>query len=79
MGWLGNLHGCLGGGGGVLGLEKGTDCGPTSAEWWLVRPEIILKIRGGGGCPLIILHETFRGFSTNILFPIKVVCIQICF
>ena len=24
-----------GGGGGVLGLEKGTNCGPTTAERWL--------------------------------------------
>ena len=23
------------GGGGVLGLEKGTDCGPSAAELWL--------------------------------------------
>ena len=26
------------GGGGVLSLEKGTDCGPTAGEWWLSRP-----------------------------------------
>ena len=26
-----------GGGGGVLGLEKGTDCGPSAAELWLSR------------------------------------------
>ena len=25
------------GGGGVLGLEKGTDCGPSAAELWLSR------------------------------------------
>ena len=25
------------GGGGVLGLEKGTDCGPSAAELWLLR------------------------------------------
>ena len=24
-------------GGGVLGLEKGTDCGPSAAELWLSR------------------------------------------
>ena len=26
-----------GGGGGGLGLEKGTDCGPSAAELWLLR------------------------------------------
>ena len=26
-----------GGGDGVLGLEKGTDCGPSAAELWLSR------------------------------------------
>ena len=25
------------GGGGLLGLEKGTDCGPSAAELWLSR------------------------------------------
>ena len=27
---------------GVLGLEKGTDCGPTAAEQWLSRPKMAL-------------------------------------
>ena len=40
------------GGGRVLGLEKGTNCGPTTAERWLLRPEMAKKKRG---CPLIIL------------------------
>ena len=31
------------GGGGVLGLEKGTDCGPTAAERWLLRPKMAKK------------------------------------
>ena len=26
--------------GGVLGLKKGTDCGPTAAERWLLRPKM---------------------------------------
>ena len=26
------------GGGGVLSLEKGTNCGPTAGEQWLSRP-----------------------------------------
>ena len=30
----------LEGGGGVLGLEKGTNCRPTNAERWLSRREI---------------------------------------
>ena len=29
------LAGCNPGGGGVLCLEKGTDCGPTARERWL--------------------------------------------
>ena len=28
------------GGGGLLSLEKGTDCGPTAAELWLSRAKI---------------------------------------
>ena len=31
------------GGGGVLGLEKGTDCGPTAAERWWSRPKLAKK------------------------------------
>ena len=31
------------GGGGVLGFEKGTNCGPTAAEWWLSRHEMAKK------------------------------------
>ena len=32
-----------GGGGGVLGLEKGSDCGLTAAERWLSRCEMAKK------------------------------------
>ena len=32
-----------GGGGGLLGLEKGTDCGPTAAEQWLLQPKMAKK------------------------------------
>ena len=32
---------------GVLGLEKGTNCGPAAAEQWLSRPKMAKK--GGGG------------------------------
>ena len=38
------------GGGGVLGLEKGTDCGPSAAELLLSRANNAKK----GGCPVII-------------------------
>ena len=31
------------GGGGVLSLDKGTDCGPTAAELWLLRANIPKK------------------------------------
>ena len=38
-------------GGGVLGLEKGTDCGPTAVEQWLSRPKMAVLllhcIKGG--------------------------------
>ena len=30
-------------GGGALGLEKGTDCGPTAGERWLSRPATAKK------------------------------------
>ena len=29
--------------GGVLGLEKGTDCGTTAVERWLSRPKMAKK------------------------------------
>ena len=35
----------MGGGGGVLGLEKGTDCGQNAAELWL-SPANNVKKRG---------------------------------
>ena len=28
-------------------MEKGTDCGPTAAEWWLSQPKMAKKKRGG--------------------------------
>ena len=39
------------GGGGVIGLEKGTDCGPTAVERWLSRPKMAKKrgLRGRVG------------------------------
>ena len=63
-------------GGGVLGLEKGTNCGSTDAEWWLSRREMAKR----GGCPLIILQDkgTVRVFASNILHHITIVYIQIC-
>ena len=32
-----------GGGGGVLSLEKGTNCGPTAGERWLSQPATAKK------------------------------------
>ena len=32
-----------GGGGGLLGLEKGTNCGPIAAEQWLSQREMAKK------------------------------------
>ena len=66
---------CLGGGG-VLGPEKGTDCGPTAAELWLSRPKMAKK----RGCPPIIFDKrrSVRVFASNILHQITIVCIQIC-
>ena len=62
--------------GGVLGLEKGTICGPTDAERWLSQREMAKK----GGCPLIILYDkgVVRFFASNILYHITSVYIQIC-
>ena len=42
------------GGGGVLSLEKGTDCSLTAGERWLLRPTAGKK---KGGCPYIILQD----------------------
>ena len=39
------------GGGGVLGLEKGTDCGPSAAELWLSR---VNNAKKKVGCSVII-------------------------
>ena len=60
------------GGGGVLGLEKGTDCGPTAGERWLSRPAMSKKKRGGGGAVLISYCRK-GGLSESVqkIFPIK--------
>ena len=62
------------GGGGVLGLEKGTDCGPIAAERWLSQPKMAKKM---GGCPLIILYN--RG-AVRVQYSNQItdICIQIC-
>ena len=31
------------GGGGVLSLEKGIDCGPTATELWLSQAKVVKK------------------------------------
>ena len=52
------------GGGGVLGLEKGTDCGPTAAERWLLRPKMAKK-RGA-----VLLSYCIIGGLSEYLHPI---------
>ena len=42
-GMLAGGGGGAGVGGGVLDLEKGTNCGPTAAELWLSRPKMAKK------------------------------------
>ena len=65
-----------GGGGGVLGLEKGTDCGPIARTCGCCDLRWLKK----GGCPLIIFDKrgAVRVFASNILHQIPIVCIQIC-
>ena len=69
------------GGGGVLGLEKGTNCGLAAAERCLSQPKMAKKKKGGGGgCPLIILYNrgAVRVFASKFPHQITIVCIQIC-
>ena len=47
--------------GGVLGLEKGTDCGPSAAELWLSRANNAKK----GGRPVII--DGYRELSNMFI------------
>ena len=44
-------------GGGVLSLEKGTDCGLTTGEWWQLQPATAKKKKRGGGCLFIRLSD----------------------
>ena len=64
-----------GGGGGVLSLEKGIDCGPTAGELWLSQANIAKK------------EELFSHFECvgsvklvyiKVLCQITNVCIQSC-
>ena len=55
--------------GGVLGLEKGTDLGPTAMEQWLSRPKMAIKKKGGGVCPLIILYKKEGCHSICLQYP----------
>ena len=60
------------GGGGVLCLEKGTDCGPTAGERWRSRPATAEK--GGLSRGLSLYHIVGkRGLSESVqlIFPIK--------
>ena len=57
-----------GGGGGVLSVEKGTDCGPTAGERWLSRPTMSKK----GGAVLISYCRTGElSESVQLTFHIK--------
>ena len=59
------------GGGGVLSVQKGTDCGPTAGEWWLSRPETAKK-RGGGGAVLILYCRIGElSESVQLIFLLK--------
>ena len=63
-------------GGGVLGLEKGTNCGPTAAERWLSRREMAKK----GG---LLLYCKIRELSDSLhpifyIIIITIVYIHIC-
>ena len=58
-------------GGGILGLEKGTDSGLTAAELWLSRHK---NAKRGS---VLLLYCMIRELS-NILHHITIVYIQIC-
>ena len=47
------------GGGGFLGLEKGTNCGLNDVELWLSRANNV-KRNKGGSCSFIIKAHTHR-------------------
>ena len=49
------------GGGGVLSLEKGTNCGPTTAERWLSRREMAKK-----GGAVLLLYCKIRELSESL-------------
>ena len=51
--------GTRGGGGGLLGLEKGNDCSLTEMELWLSRANNV-KRNKGGSCSVIIKAHTHR-------------------
>ena len=50
---LDTTQGIIPGGGGALGVEKGTDCGLTAGERWLSRPATAKK---GGLSGLSLYH-----------------------
>ena len=52
----------LPGGGRVLGLEKGTNCGPSAAELWLSRANNAKK---RGDCPVI--KDDYRELSNMFI------------
>ena len=63
-------------GGGVISLEKGTDCGPTAVELWLSRANIAKK---EGLCSHYeSAKEAVKLLYIRILHRITDVCIQSC-
>ena len=47
----------------VLSLEKGTDCGQTAAELWLLRVNIARKRRKKGGWICLVIINSQRELS----------------
>ena len=63
----------VGGGGGGLGLEKGTNCGLTAAEQWLSQHEMAKK----GGLSSYYIVRAVRVLAIFYII-ITIVYIQIC-
>ena len=64
------------GGGGVLSLEKGTDCAPTGTELWLSRANIAKKegLPSRSTCQ----YGAVQFVCIRILHQITNVCMQSC-
>ena len=60
------------GGGGLLGLEKGTNCGPTSSGLWLSRADMAKK-KGGLSSKIFSQRVAVTVLIGNILDQTKIV------